>query len=364
MEDLDKDMAAAEGMAQAEQTPTINETPSAVSDVSTETTRRCLNCETVLTDVFCPHCGQKDIPRRQTLGELLVNFIASFWSYESKFFQTGRYLLFRPGFLAEEYTLGRRERYYHPARMYVFISFVYFLLFSSLPDTGDGDSKNNSWKVNRKGKQDSTAVAVDSTVRQSLKEAGVKSPINTKDERFFSFDDRHYKTIASYDSAQALLPEEKRDNWFERKLEYREIELNQKYKGRDEKFSDDFQQAFFDNFSKVLFFLLPIFALLLKLLYVRRDFYYSEHLVFSIYYYNFFYLAGSIYMLLGQVPFLSWLNFFVVLWIFIYLLLGMKRMYRQSWRKTTVKFLMFNCVFAICVGIGFLVNLLLILMFI
>ena len=74
----------------------------------------------------------------------------------------------------------------------------------------------------------------------------------------------------------------------------RAIELNQKYKDEPGKFGEDFGTAFKDNFSKVLFYLLPFFALLLKLLYVRRDFFYSEHLVFSIYYYNFFYLVACV----------------------------------------------------------------------
>ena len=90
----------------------------------------CLNCGTKLADTFCHHCGQKDIPKRQTLGELWTNFISSFWSYEGKFFLTTRYLITKPGFLALEYNEGKRESYYHPARMYVFISFVFFLLFS------------------------------------------------------------------------------------------------------------------------------------------------------------------------------------------------------------------------------------------
>jgi len=47
--------------------------------------RYCLNCHTALTDIYCPHCGQKDIPRRQTLTELSFNFFSSFSGYESRF---------------------------------------------------------------------------------------------------------------------------------------------------------------------------------------------------------------------------------------------------------------------------------------
>ena len=123
MDELGKSIPAAEGMVDAEQ-----------SGSSKRNNEFCLNCGTKLVDAFCQHCGQKDLPQRQTLGELWSNFISSFWSYEGKFLLTTRYLLTRPGFLAVEYTKGKRESYYHPARMYVFISFVFFLLFFSLTD--------------------------------------------------------------------------------------------------------------------------------------------------------------------------------------------------------------------------------------
>src|SRR3989337_1534236 len=124
MDGLDKSLPSAEGMVEADQAGAI----------ATDPIRYCLNCNTQIYDAYCSHCGQKDIAQRQTLGELFVNFISSFWSYESKFFKTCQYLLFKPGFLAIEYNAGRRDRYFHPARMYVFMSFVFFLLFFSLPD--------------------------------------------------------------------------------------------------------------------------------------------------------------------------------------------------------------------------------------
>jgi hypothetical protein len=173
-----------------------------------------------------------------------------------------------------------------------------------------------------------------------------------------------YKTIAAYDSAQQKLPEEKRDGWFVRKLTYRSIELNQRYKGEGgmKSFGDDFTSAFKERFSTVLFYLLPIFALLLKLLYVRRDFYYSEHLVFSIYYYNFFYLAASIYLLVDLIPGMSWLATIVILWIIAYLFVAMKRMYKQGWRKTFLKYGIFLFLFSLCMSVAVAISAMFILM--
>lgn len=301
------------------------------------TSKSCLNCGTTLTDKYCPHCGQRNLPMRQTLGELITNFISSFWSYESKFFRTGQFLLFKPGFLATEYCAGKRESYYHPARMYVFISFIYFLLFTSLPDQ---ESEN-------------------STKYYNPDEGNYKSGV-------FSLDSTSYTSREEYDSIQLTLPENSRDGWLRKMIEYREIELNQRYKDRESDFQKEFGSAFLNNYSKVIFFLLPVFALLLKLLYVRRDYYYSEHLVFSIYFYNFFFLAGSLYMLADQIPWpwLNWITVVIVLWIIAYLPIGMKRMYKQSWLKTILKCFMFSMLFSICILIGILINLIAIVIFI
>lgn len=373
MDELGRITPAGEGMIDAEQ-----------GGENKEPNKFCLNCGTELLDKFCHHCGQKDIPRRQTLGELWSNFISSFWSYEGKFFQTTKYLITRPGFLAIEYNAGRRESYYHPARMYVFISFVFFLFFFSLSGS---DEKENQLEVAdslatqqvidkttnalKKAKVDSLLLAAtknDSTLKEvlapsqqdSLKKKGKKN--NGKFN--YSLSDTPFKTVRAYDSAQQLLPPEKRDGWFERKLEIRAIDLNNKYRDNLKQLGTDFVAAFKDNFSKVLFFLLPFFALLLKLLYIRRGYYYSEHLVFSIYYYNFFYLAGSILMILDALPWLDWISIIVGFWIFFYLLFAMKKMYGQSWRKTILKFLIFDFLFMLLLGIGFAISAFVIIMLI
>lgn len=365
MEDLGKSFPAAEGMIDAEQS--VN--PQQPNEF-------CLNCGVKLLDKFCHHCGQKDIPKRQTLSELWINFISSFWSYEGKFFLTTRYLITKPGFLAKEYNAGKRESYYHPARMYVFISFVFFLLLFSLPDTDEESSepmtKEDLAELNQELKEadldsltsDSVGLVDEPDVDSTVLVFGEKKPKGRKERNNFSFSGPGYKSVAEYDSAQNALPEEKRDGWFSQKLNRRTAELNDRYKDKSESFGEDFSQAFLDNFSKVLFYLLPIFALLLKLFYIRRDFFYSEHLVFSIYYYNFFYLAASIMLLLNQVSWLTWFSTLIGFWIFFYLLFAMKRMYEQSWKKTIVKFILFSFSFMFFLGVGLTISALAVLLMI
>lgn len=298
----------------------------------------CLNCRAQLHGKYCSQCGQKDIPARQTLGELFVNFIGSFTSFESKFFTTVRYLLFKPGFLAEEYNKGRRERYYHPARAYVFISFVFFLILfwpSSDEDFDEGfsqsvsaDGDTTNWHLN------------------------------------FTFDSISFDTRTQYDSIQNALPENKRDSRLKRVFTYRQIELQARYKHNGVLFVKDIREATSETFPKVLFYLLPIFALLLKLLYFRRDFYYSEHLVFSIQYYNFFYLTASIAMLIALIPWMNWINIVAYTWIVIYLFLAMKRVYKQGWGKTLAKYFLFCFLFLFCVTIGLIVDFIFVTLFV
>ena len=182
----------------------------------------CLNCGTKLEDTFCHHCGQKDIPKRQTLGELWTNFISSFWSYEGKFFLTTRYLITKPGFLALEYNEGKRESYYHPARMYVFISFVFFLLFSY--SSSSDLLKDQSVQLDKEDiaelKKDHPRINIDSIIgrhRSIDKDTSIQiiekklydsiQNLSTKKRKNngFSIMGDKYESLAAYDSTQNSL---------------------------------------------------------------------------------------------------------------------------------------------------------------
>ena len=68
----------------------------------------CLNCAQPLKGDYCHHCGQKDLPRRQTMWELIENYVGSTFSFESKFFRTVGALLFLPGLPARDAFAPRR----------------------------------------------------------------------------------------------------------------------------------------------------------------------------------------------------------------------------------------------------------------
>ena len=126
-------------------------------------------------------------------------------------------------------------------------------------------------------------------------------------------------------------------------------------------FCNEMLHNFLHNFPKVLFILLPIFALLLKILYRKRN--YVEHLIFSIQFYNFFFLFGTVFFLIRLIPFLH--NTGSELYLFLpllYLFLSMLNVYRQSKLKTALKFMIFTSVFSIIMVLGLAVNVLITLL--
>ena len=102
-----------------------------------------------------------------------------------------------------------------------------------------------------------------------------------------------------------------------------------------------------DNIPAALFFLLPLMALILKILYPLSKRYYVEHLLFVVHFHAFFFLLLILQMLFSKVG--EWLSFnedFVQLivvvtsfYIPVYLYKAMRRVYGQRHLATIPKFL-------------------------
>ena len=98
-----------------------------------------------------------------------------------------------------------------------------------------------------------------------------------------------------------------------------------------------------------LFLMVPVFALLLRLVYWRSAFTYLEHLVVALYSHAHLLMLSALVLfaaILAHVTGSTALQRIatfaitpVLLWAVVYLYLSQKRIYRQSGLKTTVKFL-------------------------
>ncbi len=94
-----------------------------------------------------------------------------------------------------------------------------------------------------------------------------------------------------------------------------------------------------DQYSRAMFTLLPIFALLLKLFY-RRVFYLS-HIVFTIYLFSAMFIAFaailSIETQADQYIAALLMQLVILIYILAYLLIALRVTYRESWLKSSLK---------------------------
>lgn len=83
---------------------------------------------------YCPQCGQKNTDPNASFGHWILEFIEGVFHIDGKIWVTLGNLIGRPGVMSREYMSGRMVRYIPPARLYLFISFLFFLTLASKPD--------------------------------------------------------------------------------------------------------------------------------------------------------------------------------------------------------------------------------------
>lgn len=126
--------------------------------------------------------------------------------------------------------------------------------------------------------------------------------------------------------------------------------------------TEEFNKFLFSKMFWVLFLFLPILAFLLKLLYVRRSFYYPEHLFFAFYSQSVFFILLSIAFLFNDT--IEELLLFLAFIAFgVYLFIAMKRFYQQSTRKTLLKFILLNLTIIPVFGLFFVFSAFIALLF-
>lgn len=342
----------------------------------------CENCECEhhLSYKFCPHCGQH-ANNKLTVGELFYNTIANYFSFDARFFRSFVPLVFQPGLLAKRFVGGKRLMYLHPAQMYLFISVVFFFLFSfkvseyninfnktlkkgfQMEKSPDPVSANlidsmQIIKLNQSFNLHTTYSELNSEkiyTRDSVLKLTPK-PENIKNN-FFGFDRVKLDSLISIDA-----PEKEQfkamgmDNQagFIKKSLYKQLIKFYKNKG------GGIIQGIFDSIPISLFILLPIFAMILKIFFWRRATF-AHHLVFSFYYFSFLFvvlciLIGVNYLI--NIP--DWIDILILMSTFLYLVLAISTFYEQGIVRSFVKasfssfvYMLFVLPIAVFIMLGF-----------
>ncbi len=99
-------------------------------------------------------------------------------------------------------------------------------------------------------------------------------------------DSDEYNSVEQYDSIQQKLPKNKRDGWLTQRFKKKGLDLSSRFRENKNEMFNVLVESFLHHFPQMLFISLPLFALLLQLLYVRRkQFYYANHVIYTLHLY-------------------------------------------------------------------------------
>ncbi|MBC7874116.1 MAG: DUF3667 domain-containing protein [Ferruginibacter sp.] len=335
----------------------------------------CLNCGTIVQGHYCQNCGQENVVPKETFWHMVTHFFYDITHFDSNFFHTIHRLILKPGFLSREYMAGRRASYLHPVKMYVFTSAIFFLLFFSFfkaekvidinPKNPVSSGERDAYikKLQEKLKKDTGNVVLKSKLTDAKDTSKLLTQVDTydEDEGFLHFGGKNYKTRAAYDSAELTLPPAHRDGWLMRRVTKKQIDINNKYRHNPSDAATHLVDGLFHRLPYLLFVSLPLFALILRLVYIRRkQFYFADHGVFTIHLYIFsFIVLLIVFGLDGLLGLTGWkfidtiiAILFIALWIYLYL--AMRNFYKQGWGKTFLKFLLVTVISLVMMLIVFL----------
>lgn len=318
----------------------------------------CLNCGTMLQGDFCYQCGQKDEHLHEPFYIMVAHAIAHYWHFDSKFFNTFGPLIFRPGFLTKEFIEGRRVRYVHPVQLYFFISIVFFIVFASVAagslnsamESADFQPADPLLNILDSAKIEMDSVetkAIDSAIKKLIPGNDFFSSVTETKQITDSSADADSivtlfeignstlpKTIEEYDDSIKRLASTERPGTIKQWFDHILIRLGNMDRHQ---MMENFSENITHNLPKLMFVLIPIFALILKLIYIRRKIYFVDHAIFTLHFHAFSFLVMLLLVIIYLLTEYTLPGGWLLLLLFAYLYISMKNFYGQSFFKTSRK---------------------------
>ncbi len=320
----------------------------------------CLNCDHPFFggEKFCPECGQENKGKHIPFNNFIYELFSGVISWDSKFWRTLVPLLLKPGRVSLNYTEGKRARYTNPFRFYLTISIVFFLLIGIMRNmdrltTIATASKTPS--ITTLSDDVQKALESPNSPKISINQNDSLPPINAKVNIPFVPNIKNYiahnKSFPEH-SVDEALDHMKLPKTFWNRFIYSRVHVINHFDFKND--LNLIKQKGISYTSVSLFFLLPFFALFLKLFYIRKqDYSYVDHLVFVFHVQTVFFL-----LLLLLFPFIFIIktdqpvtSIFLIMFL-IYLFMALKTFYKQGYFKTFVKFCLLNMVYCTLSGIG------------
>ena len=243
----------------------------------------CRNCGSQLYSRYCHNCGQDLFAGRvRKLRSIIYNTFDTIFAIDNKILETLKYLLFYPGRLTNEYLSGHIVRYVLPAKLFWFISIIFFFFFSLQIDTSKLESAAD----------DGNAVAKDSI-----------PAVQVSQERSLNITEED----GIMQSNEGIL------NNFDTK---------------------EFVEALMKYLPYAMLLATPLFAFLLYITFRKRLRYYADNMIFALHFHSFVFILFGVLMVIGMIVHYEWIPW-VWLYMFIpllYLIAASRNVYKLKFR--------------------------------
>jgi len=335
-------------------------------------TMPCPNCATPMIGPFCALCGQPLNTHRRSLGHLLHEFVKDVASFDSRILRTAKALLIQPGELPRAFREGRTQRYVPAVRLYFFVSLLFFLFLSA---TGIAilqfgfvvdsyrlvhDEQGNIYKLDGAKRVLMPGVKADVNGNVTPIAAGndVEFDLSTK------ADGRVSNSLSSKISFFQRVAPAKAKPSPELEAAFKKVHVDlvvndQKAAGFTKALMGTLEKLKTDPAAlngpletwipRILFVLLPLFALLLAFFYrkQRQHFFFVDHLVFSFSMHSFAFMVLIGAAIAAQVLSGTWVARLTLVVLSVYFFLSLKNFYGQGWLRTGTKFVGITFTYAV-----------------
>jgi len=322
----------------------------------------CENCGAELQGHWCSQCGQPAIEYRRSFRYVVADLLNEFLNWDSKFFTTIALLILKPWRLTNEFLAGKRVRYVNPLRLYLLASILFFFAVNYGTkgihfDPSKLDAKDRAEleselkdadlppearkKLEELLRESSPSPAPSPLANEASPPPAPTAPSNVTSPQPVESANQQKKYGKIGERPFVFSDGSKSSTPFERWIEARAKEKM----GEKGTKMGLFISTLFSNLPYMMLCCIPLFALVLKVLYIRRRIFYVDHLIYALHIHTFFY-AGVMLIVLATIGLThsipgavaGWL--IALLWIAFVtqIFLSIRYVYRQGWFFSIFKF--------------------------
>ena len=336
----------------------------------------CLNCNTQYDreNNYCPNCGQENNHNRASFGTLIMDFFHNYFSFDSKFSNSSLPFFFQPGYLTKKFVQGKRASFVNPVRLYLIISLLFFFVFSmvskdllqeSIEETEEslenlGEIKEDMPEEQKELLEDLQAGDFSKFDSDSLYSFSSKEIDSTGRNFAVTYQKPDSTNEFITDDNVAIYMAIRKDRNFDvedvmdtlstASLSEFEYNLTTKLIRLDRAEAQVVISQLLRNLPIMMMLLIPIFALVLKLFYVRRNQYYITHLIHALHLHSFAYIIYGFTFLMAMYWFTEaafWIIFISVILVTVHSYFSFLNVYEQKKWKSFFKFSIISIVYSL-----------------